>query len=70
VRERIEIDTGLHLENLKNGIHVLDLGIGEIILLEQNLKNSVVWLCMSKDLAENKDRWWAFSKKITNFRIP
>jgi hypothetical protein len=67
MRERSEIDTGLHLENLKNRIRVLDLGIGEIILLERNLKDSVVWLCMWRDLAENKDRWWAFFEQDNKF---
>jgi hypothetical protein len=46
VRERRQIDAGLCVGNLKNGIHVLDLGIDGIILLEWSLKDSVVWLWM------------------------
>jgi hypothetical protein len=70
VRERREIDARLYLGNLKKGIHVLDQGIDGIILLEWNLNYSVVWRLMWMDLAENKDRWWAFLNKIINFRFP
>lgn len=57
--------------DLKNGIHVLDPGVDGIMLLEWNLKNSVVWVCKWMDLAEYKDRWWDFlKKKIINFRFP